>query len=221
MVRNLLAIFGMAAILGACATGTTDISMAMNDDIAKAGLLSEAPATVVTITATDAREDEKRDRIGDKRNGYGMVMGKIGTTEPVESVVQRVVNETFSANGHTVSKSADEGGLSIETEVTNFWFDYKTGLVTVEFFGDIQVLLKVIDPATETVIYEEKFKGYHSEKTGGGLSKTWTKVMDAALQDLSREIGMSMGLMEALDSFSAPAPEVVQQEEPQAEQPVS
>ena len=218
MIRSLAAVFGMAMMLCACATGTTDISMAMNDDIAKTGLLSEATASVVSVAATDARDGDKRDRIGDKRNGYGMVMGKIGTTEPVESVVKRVVGETFSANGHTVSESA---GLAVETEVTNFWFDYKTGLVTVEFFGDIQVLLTVKDLETDAVIFEEKFKGYHSEKTGGGLSKTWTKVMDAALQDLSREIGMSMGLMEALEAHSAAKAEPAPVHQEEAEEVVS
>ncbi len=86
-----------------------------------------------------------------------------------------------------------------------FWFDYKTGFVTVEFFGDIQIALKVTDTATGAVVFDDIFKGYYSDKTGGGLSKTWTRVMDSALADLSREISLSSDLLMVLEEAEEPA----------------
>jgi hypothetical protein len=40
---------------------------------------------------------------------------------------------------------------------------------------------------------------YASEKTAGGFSDLWTRVMDAALADLSREISLSSDIKAALD----------------------
>ena len=188
----------------ACATGTTNLSLGLTPDTVRTGLLSEVEGTTLTIASVDdEREAALRNRIGDKRNGYGMVMGEVGTDEPVVDIVKDTVVQTFEANGHDV---AEEGGLQVDIDVNRFWFDYKTGLVAVEFFGDIQIDLTVTTAAGE-VVFEDEFKGYYSDKTGGGLSGTWTRVMDEALSDLSKEISLSMELMEVLQEYGAAAPE--------------
>lgn len=182
----------------ACATGTTNLTLGLTPETVKTGLLSEVDSVTVTVSdVTDERDPSKRDRIGDKRNGYGMVMGAVGTEKPVTDIVKDTIVQTFEANGHKV---ADGGGLKVAIDVNTFWFDYKTGMVTVEFFGDVQISMTVTTPSGD-VVFEDDFKGYYSDKTGGGLSKTWTRVMDEALADLSREISLSQELMEALDEY--------------------
>src|SRR5690348_8476212 len=92
--------------LTACALGTTNVTLA-KAPLAKPALLAEAPSRTIAITqVTDVREESTRDRIGDKRNGYGMVMGKIGTSEPVPDVVKKVLTDTFTANKHKVVADA-------------------------------------------------------------------------------------------------------------------
>lgn len=195
--------------LTACATGTTNLSLGLTDDVVKPGVISEAPArTLYLAEVTDERDPGHNDRIGDKRNGYGMVMGAVGTTEPVTETVADTLKKTFEASGHEVVTEAGDAPLRVDAAVKNFWLDYKTGLVTVEFFGDVQVALKVTDTATGEVVLDELFKGYYSDKTGGGLSKTWTRIMNAALQDLSREIGLSSDLMMVLEEAEVPEDEV-------------
>lgn len=199
-MKRLMGLVLAAFTLTACATGTTKISLGVSDEAVKAGVISEAaPVTLYLAEVTDERDAAHKERIGDKRNGYGMVMGAIGTTEPVTDTVADTLTKTFEASGHSVVTEAGNAPLRVDAAVKNFWLDYKTGLVTVEFFGDVQVALKVTDTATGAVVFEDLFKGYYSDKTGGGLSKTWTRVMDAALQDLSREIGLSSDLMMALE----------------------
>lgn len=189
-------------MMSACAAGTTDLALGLTDADLTPGVIAEADSKAITLTVTDGRD--QTDRIGDKRNGYGAVMGAVGTTEPVTDIVSKTVTQTFTSNGHTVVDT--DGGLNIEANVERFWFDYKTGLVTVEFFGDVQVGMKVTDPASGDVVFEDTFKGYYSDKTGGGLSKTWTRIMNSALSELSREISLSDDLFEALDDATATAP---------------
>ena len=206
-MKRLLLVLASALCLTACATGTTNLTLGLAEGAAKPGLLSEVPPRTVYIApVTDSRPSTEANRIGDKRNGYGMVMGAVGTTQPVDKLLSDVLVKTFKANGHTVVPEATDGALKVEADVKRFWFDYKTGLVTVEFFGDVQAGLKVTDPVTGTLVFEELFKGYYSDKTGGGLSKTWTRVMDEALADFSREVSLSSGLAEALAPAAASAP---------------
>jgi dipeptidase len=67
---------GLAALsMSACALGASNVTLAKSQNyLVKPALLAEAPARTVAITqVTDAREEATRDRIGDKRNAYGMV----------------------------------------------------------------------------------------------------------------------------------------------------
>lgn len=200
MNKLMLAVAGFF-LLSACATGTTDLTLGLADTELKPGVLSESEATQVTLTVTDGRE--QTDRIGDKRNGYGAVMGAVGTTEPVTDIIASAIDDTFAANGHSVVESG--GALDIAAVVERFWFDYKTGLVTVEFFGDIQVAISAKDPSTGDVVFEDTYKGYYSDKTGGGLSKTWTRIMDTTLAEFSRELSLSTDLAEAFEDAELPA----------------
>jgi hypothetical protein len=212
MIRIIAA--GFAALsLSACALGASNVTLGKSQAyLVKPALLSEAPSRTIAITeVTDAREEATRDRIGDKRNGYGMVMGTIVTTEPVTDTVKKVIAETFTANKHTVVADPAAANLKVEAKVTKFWFDYKTGLIDVEFFADVQTRLSVKD-ASNTEIFAKDFKGYASEKTMGGLEDLWARVVDAALADLSREISLSMDLKSALSKSQTVA--VVSAEKP-------
>jgi len=55
------------------------------------------------------------------------------------------------------------------------------------------------------VVFSVSFTGYNSAKTGGGLSGTWTNIMNAALEDLARQISFSTDLKDALESAGMPA----------------
>jgi ABC-type uncharacterized transport system auxiliary subunit len=202
LIGLLMGVFSLTA----CATGTTNLTLGLADDAVKPGVISEAPArTLYLAEVTDERDPTRIDRIGNKRNGYGMVMGAVGTNEPVTDTVADTLTKTFEASGHKVVAEQDGAPLRVDAAVKTFWFDYKTGFVTVEFFGDIQIALKVTDTATGAVVFDDIFKGYYSDKTGGGLSKTWTRVMDSALADLSREISLSSDLLMVLEEAEEPA----------------
>lgn len=199
MIRIIAAAFA-ALSLSACALGASNVTLAKSQNyLVKPALLTEAPSRKIAITqVTDAREEATRDRIGDKRNGYGMVMGTIVSTEPVTDTVKKVIADTFTANKHTVVADPAAANLKVEAVVNKFWFDYKTGLIDVEFFADVQTRLSVKD-AAGTEVFAKDFKGYASEKTMGGLEDLWARVIDSALADLSREISLSMDLKAALE----------------------
>lgn len=198
MLRLVTAVV-MAASLAACATGTTNLTLAA--PAAKPGVLSEAPSTRIDVPAvTDSRADTTR--IGNKRNGYGMVMGAVGSTKPAPAIVEEALEGVVTANKHILGGAEDR--YALQTNLKTFWFDYKTGLVTVEFFGSIQAEITLVDRTTGQKLYAETFDGYYSEKTGGGLSATWTRIMNAALADFATKVAMSEGLKSAIAATHAP-----------------
>lgn len=198
---RVLSVLALAFAVSACATGTTNLNLTVPQP--RAGVLSEAPPTTLDVPAVnDARTDTGR--IGDKRNGYGMVMGAVGSTQPPAAIIEQSLERIVSANNHSVGSANDR--FALQTTLRNFWFDYRTGLVTVEFFGSIQADVALVDRVSGQTLYTETFDGYHSERTGGGLSQTWTRIMDGALADFATKVNMSEGLKDAIAATHAPAP---------------
>lgn len=202
-MKRAIAVLLFAMSVTACATGTTNLNLTVPE--ARQGVLSEAPPTRLDVPAVaDSRTSQNR--IGDKRNGYGMVMGAIGSTQPPTAIVEEALERIVSANNHLLGGSDER--YALQTTLKTFWFDYRTGLVTVEFFGTLNADVALIDRTTGQTLYTETFEGYSSERTGGGLSATWTRIMDAALADFVSKVSMSQGLSAALAATHAPSAEV-------------
>lgn len=199
-----LAVIAFAGLsLSACAFGDAKLKVAFDPATAKAGVLSEAPPTTVDLKDVDDARVEKP-QIGYKRNGFGMKTADILSERPAPEIVKEALAAALEKNGHSLGESR----YAVKAKLNKFWFDAKTGLVTVEFYGSVQAEVSVVDQETGSAIYTELFDGYHSEKTGGGLSKTWTRVMNAALSDLVNKVNLSPAFKDALAQAGAPAPAI-------------
>jgi hypothetical protein len=73
----------------------------------------------------------------------------------------------------------------------------------VKFIGDVQATLEFIDKATRQQIYKSKYTGSYNEAKGGGLEKTWTLVMNKAIDKLVESIVLDDELAAALSSRTA------------------
>jgi len=186
--------------LSACAYGDAELALGYNAETAKKGLISEAAATSLFLADVDDQRDDK-ERIGYKRNGFGQNTADIKSEKPPADIIKDALAVVLETNGHTLGASNER--FSLETTLNNFWFDYKAGFVSVEFYGSIQSVLSLVDQSTGDAVYSETFDGYYSEKTGGGLSGTWTRIMNEAVADLVTKINLSPGFKQALDGIAS------------------
>lgn len=202
-MKRLFLILLTALASSACAYGDAKLALGYNADSAKAGLISEAPSATLYLADVDDRRLDKQ-RIGYKRNGYGMKTADILSEKPAPEVVKDALAVMLEKNNHKLGDA--DSRYALETTLTNFWFDYKAGFVSVEFYGSIQAELTLADKATGENLYSEVFDGYYSEKTGGGLSGTWERIMNATLADFVNKVNLSPGLSEALAKIAGEAP---------------
>jgi hypothetical protein len=129
-------------------------------------------------------------------------MGAVGSATPPAELVQKALENVLVSNKHILGGAEDR--YVLQASLKNFWFDYKTGLVTVEFFRSVKADVTLVDRTTGQKLFMESFDGYRSEKTGGGLSATWTRIMNGALEDLATKVSMSDGLKNALQATHTP-----------------
>ena len=214
-MARIVAIMLTAFCLSACAFGDETLMLSLSDEAARPGVISQASPTVIAVNEfVDERPDRKpvgKDEtadpkrpylVGYKRNGYGQNTGNILSEQLTTEIVQSAFEKMLIENGHQIDQ--DNAVVALGAAVKDFWLDYKVGLVTVEFFGTVEADVSLTDNATGEVVFSEVFTGHNSRKTAGGLSGTWTEVMNAALSDVARQISLSDDFKDALDAAGQP-----------------
>ena len=190
------AIIGKVGIMGAlfvlfqisgCAVGTTRVIVAPEplDRIEK-----KAQGTVLVRPFVDKRAS--KDYIGNKRNGFGMVLGHIGLMEG--TTLEGLLTESFAqalreAGYHVVMEDASRPVATpptwdavLDGEIREFWLDL---YMAVWHYMDVDVKLR--DPSLRQVIWEKTFHGEKKNVLWIGATAEYEKVINASLTDTLNE----------------------------------
>lgn len=192
-----IAMIFFALLVQACAFTDAQLNVSHNADANFRGPMSVVePLAFSQVPLVDNRRDKAR--IGWKKNGYGQQTADITTVLPNEVILGNAIQAGLSQNGHSLG---DDGRVAISGTFNTFWFEADMNFWTVEFIGNVQCDLVFLDTRTNAVIYESSYSGNYSEKKGGGLNKTWEKVMNKAVDRLVEDIVFDEDLVEALEKL--------------------
>lgn len=93
----------------------------------------------VSVTATDSRATY-RDRVGTKKNGYGMEMAAIvPNTDPATSV-QAAFTQELAARGFRVG----QGGAAVQIQIVLFYNDFKPGFFSGDSVATVAFNISVV-----------------------------------------------------------------------------
>jgi hypothetical protein len=176
----LLGLFALLQISG-CAIGTTRVIVAHEplDRIEK-----KAQGKLLVRPFVDKRAS--KDFIGNKRNGFGMVLGHIGLMEgeTLEGLMTEAFAQALREAGYSVvvqdaAKPSSETGpfhAVIDGEIRDFWLDL---YMAVWHYMDVDV--KALDPASQRVLWEKTFHGEKKDVLWIGATAEYEKVINASL----------------------------------------
>jgi hypothetical protein len=191
----------LSLTLGGCAFTQANLNVGYDEAKAVKGPLSEITPRRLTIGEfKDIRPE--RDKIGYKRNGYGMKTADIVTQKRVPEIVREAVTAEFSKNGHVTAGTTSEFVLA--GDITTFWFDLQINFWSVEFMGTVAVDLNMTDARSGASLLARKYQGHFNEKSLGGLDSTWERVMNTALALMIEEMSTDVKLLEVLRKVETP-----------------
>ena len=202
-MRAAIAALSAVCLLAACALSEDKVPV----DYVPASTLAILPGAenvTLSLTATDRRV-QYADRIGTKKNGYGMEMARIVATNDVVDLVRRSLEQEFKAQGFRIG----EDGAAVAIEVQNFYNNFKVGLVSGIAAAEVNFSLKVRD-AAGTLLYQQFYAGTGAVEGVMLASGTNAKAgVEKALAAAIRMAGDDVELQKALLSTwprSAPVP---------------
>lgn len=182
---------------------------ALQEDIVE--VRNAAPVTARPVTGADlvavgvVTKDERttpRDRVSAKKNGYGMEMAAIRSSNDVVAEVGLVVEKALQGLG--VATSLDRDG-KVEVSVHRIWNDFKAGFWSGNAVGDVAATITVRD-AQGRIVFTRLYSAQGVEpgiQVASGENARLALV--AALGDLQDRIVGDPQLAQALVALRAPS----------------
>jgi uncharacterized lipoprotein YajG len=151
-VRIILSLLSVAVLCSGCALTSASIDIPYQP-LAQAAPVQSAAAATVFITATDERTTN-RDRVGVKKNGYGMEMAAITASSDIPGSVVAAFSQELSARGFKLGK----GGASLKIEVVQFYNDFKIGFLSGDADSTVAFNIKITAP-NGTIAFSKYYSG--------------------------------------------------------------
>jgi uncharacterized lipoprotein YajG len=152
MRRSIVAVVAAGLMVG-CALSEDKVPVDYVPDPTLRAPVAGAANVTLSLTATDKRA-QYNDRIGTKKNGYGMEMARIVSTNNVVDLVRTSLEQELKAEGFRVG----EGGTTLTIEVQNFYNNFKLGLLAGTAAAEVTFTVKVRN-AAGTLLYQNAYTG--------------------------------------------------------------
>lgn len=194
MVTRILLAGFFAMFLGGCAIGTTTLNVG-HDPLEK---VTEMKKGTILVRKFVDRRKEPHEYIGNKRNGFGMVLGHVAAPEGVdlESLLTGYFAEALTEAGYkaVIQRAGDNGAIKfdavVDGEIVEFWLD-----LYMKVWHNMEVRTRLLDPAGNSVRWEKVIKADQSNVLWVGatgefekvISESLTKALNQAAKEYSSE----------------------------------
>jgi hypothetical protein len=186
VVYSILIIF-LSLLFFGCAVGTTKVHV-NHEPIMKIDTKKEGNLLVKRFT--DKRSDTVH--IGNKRNGYGMVLGHIGLHDGValEDLLTKYFAEALTEAGYNAvidkeNQSNVRFDAVIDGQIVEFWMD-----LYMAVWHRVGVVIRVLDQDSNKVLWENIIEGAEKRVLWVGATGEFERVIrEAMTKALNRAAG--------------------------------
>ncbi len=193
----------MAVVGSGCAVGTTRLKVAHGE---LASIADKQEGTILVKCFVDARIEKRKPFIGNKRNGFGMVLGHVAAPEGVEidMLLTQYFAEALEEAGYKtvidMGAGAPESGridAVVSGEITTFWLD-----LYMAVWHNVKVNITLSDATGENVLWERLFHGEETHILWLGIKPELEVVINQALTKALNEAAAAF----AAEEFASKIP---------------
>jgi hypothetical protein len=200
----------VSMLLGACAFTTANVELDYQPAADSKTPLGALPAQRIALRVDDQRPVAERDRIGMKKNGYGMETAKVVSTRDVTGVLREAIQRELQGGGHTVTESAANADVVLTATLKRYYADTRIRFLDVEMSGFIDTDLIISDPVDEQKRVSVPLNASYREGKQLVLDSTFGAVLNRTLAEYMRSFARETALLEALGEPRARAAAAVE-----------
>lgn len=174
-------------IFSGCALTTDEIHIPHHKGTNFTMRLPGAEKVTVQVEGEDKRTNALKDRVSVKKNGYGMEMAKIISSNDIAETFSEAITSELESLGFKIGS----GGKKVKVELLRFYNDFKIGFFAGDAIADGLVKLIVLSNKGK-VLFSHVYEGNGKEpniqiSTGSNarlaLIKVMTEIVDKIAED--------------------------------------
>lgn len=182
MFRYIFALLSVFLLSG-CAIGTTTLQIT-HEPLER--IESKKSGNILVRPFVDKRK-ENHEHIGNKRNGFGMVLGHVAPQDgmKLDKIITGYVTDALKEAGYTTyvqgTDSSDKQDnfrydAIVEGEIIEFWLD-----LYMKVWHNVEIKTRVLSPETQKVLWENSVKADQSNVLWLGISSEFEKVISESM----------------------------------------
>ena len=186
--------------LSGCAVGLEHIEIAYQQQSSAAPVdgASSAPVELRVTTASLPQPE----RVGVKKNGYGMELGGIAASRPIADIVRDSFTAELSQRGFPLAA----GGETLDVDVLKFSNDFKMGVFVADAAAEV-ILVTTIRGRTGQILFTKTVTGRGRSDnqllmTPGEARKALVMALADAVHSIVSDPNFSRALLQASNRLS-------------------
>jgi uncharacterized lipoprotein YajG len=185
-MRKILGALILVSLCSGCALTTAQIDVPYEPMSRSTASIAGVGDVFVTVATTDGRMTY-RDRVSSKKNGYGMEMAAIVSSNDLPASVSDAFKQELSARGFKIGPH----GAAVQVELVRFYNDFKTGFFSGDAVANVGFNVSVLSPGA-SLAFTKYYEGTGTEpniQVAGGdnaraaLIKAFTASVNRAVSD--------------------------------------
>lgn len=189
--------------LSGCAFSTAHVKLDYAPEAGKKSPLSAISPLMISILVEDQRVLSERDRVGDKKNGYGSVTAEVLSDKEPTTILYNALKAECENNAHRIVKSEDgKADAVIKIALTRYWSDIVIHFFDIEMIGMLDTEIAISNGTDKNPLASKPLNSTYRESRQIVLDSAFESVLNGALLEFIRSFSRDPSVLEALRSVA-------------------
>lgn len=190
-------ILSIVILSGGCAFTPATVDMSYIPET-KSPLITIKPMTIA-LQVEDQRNPEEQDRVGDKKNGFGIVTASVKSKKEVTVILYDALKNELENNGHKIANTKENKyDAFIKVLLKRYWGDYRTHFLDLEMIGTINADISIQNPQNGLAIFSKVITSTFRESRQMAGDGAFKSVLNGVLREFVRSFSRDPGILKAL-----------------------
>ena len=153
------------------------------------------------IQIDDQRDTNERDRVGNKRNGFGTITASVKANQDVTLVLREALKTELENNGHNVRPLQDANfNATVHVLLKKYWSDLTIRFFEIQMVGTINGDVEILDAQNERLV-SKPISSTYVESRQIATDGAFESVLNGALLEFIRNLARDPSIVNALQSM--------------------
>lgn len=184
-------------VLGGCAA---NINVHYTPDPAHKSPLETLKPLIVSVSAVDLRDKPERDRVGNRKNGFGQAVAPVvlKSQEPI-ALVQEALQQEFNNNGiQVVDSTSAVPHKTITAKLKKYWVENKMNFFDITMHSTISADIVIEDNPPSNRASTHSITGTAEDSRQLALESAYEETLNEAMKEFIHNFSRDTAVLSTL-----------------------